>query len=48
MRSSKPCKRLENEPETLTNREMTAIIEADITPLFGESDGSRVRVDNYE
>jgi hypothetical protein len=40
-------KRLTDVPETITPHELTAIIEADVVPEFGESDGSRVRVDNY-
>jgi hypothetical protein len=40
--------RLTDVPETISPHELTAIIEADVVPQFGESDGSRVRVDNYE
>jgi hypothetical protein len=40
-------KRLEDVPEDIKPVEFTTIVEADVVPQFGESDGSRVRVDNY-
>jgi len=41
-------KRLTDVPETIKPQELRAIIEADVVPQFGELDGGRVRVDNYE